>query len=34
MKDPWDSHGEEAWIYSLTFAFGRASTCSMKYMLR
>ena len=34
MKDPWDSHGEEAGIYSLTSAFGRASTCSMKYMLR
>ena len=34
MKDPWESHDEEAGIYSLTSTFGRASTCSMKYMLQ
>ena len=34
MKDPWDSQSEEAGIYSLIFAFGQASTCSMKYKLR
>ena len=34
MKDPWDSHSEEAEIYSLTSTFGWASTFSMNYMLQ